>query len=355
MSRHVMERTPRMAPRRAGSAGFSLIEVVIASVLLSLMILAVVTLSISGTDAQEYARRLNRATEVTQDLVDQLRLELVSCVRVFGNDAEGNGNVAMIDLAGAPAPLAGLRLPTVSPNALLRVDTVGSQITGNSLLFSKLVWDDRFVCTSSREYLVDVSRWIYYYLAPESGGPAAGSSSGLNIARVVSEPLIDSASIDRITDPVDQAEVLLHMLTQTPDVNGIVHDRCEVVWRRGGDPVAVGTFRQIDDSDGSLSNSPIGSRPSPWSVLRKDGSAVVGRLAYRHHSIATNFSIPAFGVGKYAVTSLLGAGFPHGFEIQVVGPSSARQILLHLVVASTNRRGQVAYSDMQVVVDSRDL
>lgn len=338
----------------ARTAGFSLIEVVIASVLLSLMILAVSTLSISGADAQEFARRLNRATEVTQDIVDQMRLELVSCVRAFGNDAEGNGNVAMIDLAGAPAPLSGLRLPTVSPNDSLRADTAGAEITGNSLLFSKLAWSDRFVCTSTNEYLVDVSRWVYYYLTPEDGGPVAGSSSGLNLVRVVSEPLVDAASIDRITDPADQAEVLLHLLEQTPDVNGNVHDRCEVVWRRGGDPATVGTFRQIDDSDGSLSDTPIGSRPSPWNVLR-NGEPVVGRLAYRHHSVATNYSLPAYGVGKYGLTSFSGAGFPHGFEIQVVGPSSARQVLLHMVIVSTNHRGQVAFSNMQVVVDTRDL
>jgi hypothetical protein len=36
-------------------------------------------------------------------------------------------------------------------------------------------------------------------------------------------------------------------------------------------------------------------------------------------------------------------GFPHGFEVQVTGPSSARQVLLHLVVASTNRSGHTAW------------
>ena len=58
---------------------------------------------------------------------------------------------------------------------------------------------------------------------------------------------------------------------------------------------------------------------------------------------------------RFGLRSTLGVGFPHGLEVQVVGPSSARQILIHFAVASTNRRGLIAYADQQVVLDVRDL
>lgn len=335
-------------------SGFTLVELVVVSALLGMLVYAVSTLAVSGGEAQEYARRLNRATEITQDLVDQVRTEMVSCVRLFGNNAEGTANLAMLDLAGAPAPLAGLRLPTISPGDSIRPDTVGAEITGNTLFFARLAWTDRFECTSGNEYMVDVYRWNYYYLTPEDGGPAAGSPIGLNIVRIESEPLVDAASIDRIADPTDQAEVLMHLYDGTPDLSGDAHDPCVVVWRRGELPAAAGTFRMIDDSDGSLSASPIGSRPTPWSVLRAEAN-VPGLLSYRHHSVATNFARANFGVGKYAVATTAGAGFPHGFEIQTVGPSNGRQTVLHLVVCSTNRRGQWAWSDVQIVIDTRDL
>lgn len=340
--------------QKNGASGFSMIEVVISSVLLTMMILAVSTLSISGAESQEYAGRLNRTTELTQDILDRMRLELVSSVRTFGNDAEGTGNLAVLDLTGTPAPLAGLRLPTVSATGQVQVDTAGSQITGNQLFFAKLAWSDRFACTSGNEYLVDIYRWVYYYLTPEGGGPVSGSSVGLNLVRVASEPMADASGIDRITDPTDQEEVLEHLFTSSPDALGNVHAKCEVVWSRGGNPATVGTLRQIDDTDWSLSTTPLGTRPDPWRILRSSED-FVSLLSYRHHSIATNFARPAFGVGKYGFVSTTGAGFPHGFEVQVVGPSSARQILLHLVIASTNRRGQTAWSDMRVVVDGREL
>ena len=76
----------RHGQRARAEAGYSMIELVISSVILGMMIYAVTTLSISGGQAQEYARRLSRVTEVTQELIDEMRLELVSAVRVFGNN-----------------------------------------------------------------------------------------------------------------------------------------------------------------------------------------------------------------------------------------------------------------------------
>jgi hypothetical protein len=43
-----------------------------------MLVMAVSTLAVSGGQAQDYARRLTRATEITQDIVDQMRLEMVS-------------------------------------------------------------------------------------------------------------------------------------------------------------------------------------------------------------------------------------------------------------------------------------
>lgn len=336
------------------SAGFSLVEMVISSSLLALMVYAVSSMALSGGQAQEYARRLNRATEITQDIVDRIRLEVVSSVRVFGNDAEGAANLAILNLDGAPTPINQRRLPTVSPMLSLRRDTSGNQITGNSLFFAKLAWSDKFVCTSGNDYMVDVYRWVYYYLTNEDGGPVAGNPVGLNIVRVVSEPMADANGIDRITNVTDKAQVLNHLNDGTPDANGVAHAKCDLVWVRGAMPSVVGTLRQIRDLAGTLVTIPEAGRADPWRIERSE-STIRGLLSYRHHSVATNYSQASFGVGRYGIVSNTNGGFPHGFEVQVVGPSSARQIMLHLVVASTHRTGHWAWSDVQVAVDARDL
>ncbi len=334
-------------------AGHSMVELVVVAALLGVLVYAVSTLSVSGAESQEYARRVSRATEVSHDLIDQMRTDLVSSVRTFGNNTEGNENLDVLDLAGAPVPLSGLRLPTLATGESLRPDTSSSEITGNSLFFTKLAWSDRFVCSSANEYYIDVYRWVYYYLTPEDGGPVAGRPIGLNIVRIESEPLVDAAAIDRITDLADQREVLIHLSTATPDADGDSHPRCEVVWRRGELPSVIGTFRQIDEASWTLSDSPIDPRQDPWQVERSV-DLVTGLLSFRHHSVATNFARANFGVGRYGIMDTTGAGFPHGFEVQVVGPASARQAVLHLVVSSTNRRGQWAWNGVQVVVDTHD-
>lgn len=338
--------------RRSVPAGFTLLELVIAAVLLSMMVIAVSSLSVSGMDAQEFARRQNRATEVNQDLMDQVRLELVSCVRLFGGDVEGDSNLALLDLAGVPQPLADVRLPKISPNEKIRQDTLMNEITGNSLFFTRLAWSDRFRCTSGTDYLVDVYRWVYYYPTPEGAGPMAGSNIGLNFVRVASEPLVDASGVDRITNVLDRMEVLRHLVDATPDVNGKRHSPCQVVWKRGALASVVGTLRQIDPA-GALSDNPTGARPSPWNILRSD-AVVKGLLAYRHHSLATNYCRASFNVGSYSVPVNTGSGFPHGFEVQIVGPTSARQALIHMVLCSTIKRLQPAWSDMQMIVDVRE-
>jgi len=341
------------AINRENAKGFTLVEVIVASVLLLVMIMAVMTLSVSGAESGDYAKRLNRVTELTQDLVDRMRLELVSSVRTFGDDAEGTANLAVFDLAGTPTRLTGSRLPHLAATGSLQKDTSGSQITGNSLFFARLAWSDRFACTSGNQYLIDVYRWVYYYLSPVGSGPTPDRPDGLDLVCVTSEPLVDAAGIDRITDVGDQREVYEHLLYGTSDALGVTHPPCQVVWLRGGDPSVAGTLRQIDESTWTLSDSPLVGRPNPWRVLRSDAD-FAGLLAYRHHSVATIHSQPSFGVGKYGFVTTTGSGFPHGFEVQVIGPSSARQILLHLVAVSTVGR-RPAWSDLRVVVDGREL
>lgn len=341
-----------MTNRAEAQSGFTLVELIVTAALLGGLVYAVSTLSLTGVRSQEYARRLSRATEITHELIDQIRTETMSCARVFGNDAEGIANLALLDLGGAPAPVASRRLPTISSDGTIRPDTAGEEISGNSLFFTRLAWTDRFVCESGQEYLTDVYRWIYYYLTPEGSGPVVGSPVGLNLVRIESEPLVDAASIDRITVVADRADVLQHLLEGTADATGVARAPCEVVWQRGALPSVVGTLRMIGSS-GSLGNVPSGTRPSTWNVLRSE-TAVRGLLSYRHHSVATNFARANFGVGRYSVVDLAG-GFPHGFEVQIVGPATARQVLVHLVIASTNREGQWAWSDVQVVIDAKDL
>ena len=102
--------------------------------------------------------------------------------------------------------------------------------------------------------------------------------------------------------------------------------------------------------------APQPPRSDPWEIeADEDGLSRANLLSYRHHSVATNYARDAMRVGRFSVRDDAGDGFPHGFEVQVVGPTSARQLMVHLVVVSTARRGQTAWSEGSVMVDARDM
>lgn len=336
-----------------GSAGFSLVELMISSVILLMMTYAVTTLTMSGSSAQRYAERVNRVTEIAQDVVDDIRSDMTSSVRIFHNDTLGTAYLNMLDFTGGVTGIS-YRLPALNSTGIFEQETVATPRTGNSIFLARHAWSASYTTTSTNIYQVDVYRLVHYYPAVNGAGPQSGSPFGLNLIKWVSEPLVDGDQIDKITDSTDQAEVLSDLINQAADDDGIVHPRVEVVWLRGEDPTVTGTLRHIQSS-GSLSDNPQAPRASPWAILRDERWSSNSLLSHRHHSIATNFAPASFRVGVFSVVDNTGDGFPHGLETQIVGPSAARQLLVRLVLTSTNLSGHPAHANIQAVMDGRDI
>ena len=342
----------RPATDRRHRGGFSLVEVIISAVILVILVYMVVSLTMSGTAAQKYAERVNRVTEITQDLVDDMRSELTSSVRVFHDDALGNAYLGLLDMSGA-RPAIAFRLPALDANGIFEQEAVGETKSGNALLFARHSWTATYATTSANEYQVDVYRLVHYYLAPEEGGPQPGRATGLNLCKWVSEPLVDGDQVDKISDSTDRTEVLRAIYDGDPDTAGISHPEAEVVWLRGDDPSVTGTLRSIT-STGNLSNSPQSPRTSPWQLLRDIPLSEDSLLYYRHHSVATNYAL-GNRVGRFSQVLTTGDGFPHGFEIQVIGPSAGRQVLVHLSIATTNSNGTKAHCDLRTTAFVQDI
>lgn len=347
-----MQETRCRRPR--AEAGFTLVELVFAAALLSILGYFVTSLMISGGAAQRYAERNSRVTEIGQELVSELRREVTTSVRVLHNDAIGNAYLALLDFSESKTPI-GFTLPTLNATGIFEQEPTSRARTGNGLLFARHAWTANYTASaSSLTYQIDIHRLVLYYPAAEGSGPRAGTPSGLNFVKWVSEPMVDGEGIDRILDPVDQAEVLRNVILRAADDNGVVHPSAEVVWLRGEDPGVVGTLRHIQLT-GTLANTPQPPRATPWQLLRDPTWSIDGMLQFRHYSVATNFAPAGWGVGRFSVPSSSGSGFPHGFELQLIGPTSARQLLIRLVLCSTNNAGHKAFAAVQAIMDARDI
>lgn len=338
--------------------GYTLLEVMISSVILVSMVLVVTSLSKTGSDAERYAARLTRATELCQEVVDDVRRGLSSSVRVFHSDTVGTAYAGILELS-AGAPRITSRLAALRPSGIFEREPTGQTWSGNQLLFARHAWTDTYLATSGRSFSLDVYRVHCYYLRQDGDGLVNGSAVGLNMARFVSEPMADGKQVDAISDPTDKRDVLQLLAAGRTTTNLVlqpnpVHAPIAVVWRMGENPATVGTLRQIDPTF-SLVNNPLPPRNSAWRLQRDTRYSSDGLFYYRHHSVATNWSPPAYGVGQFSQIVATAPGFPHGFELQLIGPAAARQVLIRLCVVSINRAGHRAYARHEIIQDCRDI
>ncbi len=341
--------------RKHLAAGFTLVEMMLASVILIMLVAIVSSLTQTGNQAQTLSRRLTRATEVAQDITDDIRRELTSAVRLMHADPAGAAYVALLDLSGSKPPLT-YRLPTLDEFGIFAKETALTPRSGNALLFARQAWSTVFTppAGTGRTYRIEVYRMVHYYPAPEGAGPQAGRPTGLDLVKWVSEPLADGDEIDQIADPGDQAAVCQHLLLQSPDDNGNVHPRVEVVWLHNADPTVPGTLRHIQVT-GLLDNNPQLPRPPTWQLFREPTFSSNSLLAYRHHSLATIYAPTSYQVGTFSVVSSTSGGFPHGLELQMIGPASARQVLLRLILVDTYLDGHRAHATLQTIIDAREV
>ena len=240
-----------------------MIEMVIATMMLLVLSFLVTSMIMSGTAAQKYSDRLGRATEITQETLDDVARELQEALRLFDDTTLGNAYIARLQAWPEALPIASSRLPRFKVSGYPDKDLAGTEVTGNDFLFVRHAWADTFECTSGNSYSLDVYRIVRYYMKTEGGGPDPANPFGLNLVKWTSEPAVSGTQVDKITDPVDQAEVLKHLHDGSPDVGGVSHTPLNLVWVLAQDPAAAGTFRQIL-AGGTLSGTPWGRLWVSW-------------------------------------------------------------------------------------------
>lgn len=325
-----------------------LIEMTLTSAVLVTLVAVVVQLALRSSYTSTYNASLDRAGTINQEILQRLRSDLVSSVKLFQNDPMGRAYLGVLDMSDATRAIVSV-LPTINPSGLFSPESATAKFTGNTVLFAKYAWTDEYECRSGNRYILEVYRLVRNYLAEAGGGPGSTSRDGLNFCRWVSEPMVDGNQIDQIAVATDRAEILEHLLNATPDVNGGTHARVELVWRPGGHPALPGTLRQIGVG-GFLSNSPLPLRNPDWKILRDPGQSSNGMLDDRQFCVASNRAHSYLGVGSYSAPNT-----GNGFEVQIIGRSGARRILVQLVVVSTHRRGLPAFSSLRMVASTREI
>ncbi|MBI5778034.1 MAG: hypothetical protein HZA49_01070 [Planctomycetes bacterium] len=334
-----------MKTNRKSILGTTFIEMMIAIVCLSAVAIATFEIMTQSQETNDTVNAWNMLTQWGQTAINKVNLDVTQACVLYQNDTLGNGYKADLQSeAGFPA-LATSTLPTIDETGTFSQDSVSdgtSTRTGNAILYatntlpyiSKDPADGGLVTPTRR---VDMYRMVYYYLSPVTQTIGASATS-LRLVKWTSREFADYNQVAAIT-ATERTNFVIELYFD----RGIRH-----LWvpRDTSDTA----FYAIDEY-GGISALPEPSFTIPTGI-DADGNAmvksVIDRLGRGFASLAwnnsTTFRTPDI-VPKFAMGSQAGAGFPHGMEVQIIGPTGARQVLVRLVLAYVvSGAGQNLYS-----------
>jgi prepilin-type N-terminal cleavage/methylation domain-containing protein len=335
---------------RASNRGFSLVELIVVLALIGALVASIVSLALRSQRAQTFAEKNAAATLVAQATLDQIRRDVGSSTRLFQNDSEGNSYLAGMDLTGSGVIIG--KLPKIVSDGIFEKEVSTDLKTGNVLFFVRQERTDRFDRSGSGDFVrTDIYRFILYALRLIPGKDPNRDLDAFDLVRWVSPPVADLSQIESITDPLEQETVCAHLFAGTnPEEPTFPFQQIRYLWKPGADFSIAFESLQFDGK-----RNPVASG---FQVPRDPQRTDLNLLSTRSLAISTNLGGAPRGIGAFGILDPSGDGFPHGFEVQVVGPASARQVLAHLVFVNNVRaqdNSKRVWINFQTVVETRDL
>ncbi len=302
----------------ASRRGVTLLEMMIVLSLFSFMAYCVMSLVNSSMVLTAHSESWAGLTEWGQQGVNRISEDLPATRRIFNDDLRGNLYLAALEPPVTHPVLGGIHLPITKDPGTFHADVVGAEQTGNCLLLCKQQPIFATVLLSGVTRRVDVYTIVFFYPSPVARpmGPYARS---LILARWESIEFADYGELMSLTAS-DRAEVVSSLRT----VRGVTW-----LWDVSKDPnqafYGTNVFGIVD--------------AVPTATFKPPGASnqnLIPHLGLGFASLAwnrTNATWIPQRVPMYAIANAVGDGFPHGFEVQVIGPTGSRTILLRLTLA----------------------
>ena len=309
------------APRRYVGGpirgGTTLVEMMIVIACFSVVALATYEVVMRTNLDSAHLNAWNQLTQWRQNVIHQTDAELTQSRYIYQNDALGTAYLNKLEADVNFPILATSLLPLIDPTGTFHQDSVVTR-TGNVVLYVKeaapFVGD-----ADGTTRRVDIYYMGCYYLSP-GGQPVGGKSTSLRLIKWQSREFADYNQVMAISQPVARTAFVVNLYTN----RGIRY-----LWLPHNTPATA--FYAIDEF-GDIAGAP----DAAYTIQKNTAESMISDIGSGYASIAWNrgndFWVPDI-VPKFALVSVSGDGFPHGFEVQIIGPSSARQILIRIVLA----------------------
>ena len=337
--------------------GTTLVELLIVFVIVSVAWAAFLIVTVEGVYDLEYVKAMNLVTEWNQAITSHITDDVVTAKQFFEDDAVGTDYFDALSLDPESSPLSTTRLPTIDETGDLGADTPGDEKTGNGLFFAKViapfVATVPYTDTETYTYRINVYRLVTYYLTWRYKEDIGRGEGTLDLVRWSSRPVADYSQIMSIDDPdpsdgVDPREEMVAAFVEEYNSTWL--------WDSGEE--VDDAFYECDadgDIDAHATNNMIIPQDPDEGIQSLIPSGVTGT---KHASICFNRSVPGWDTGpivpQFGIEDDVSEGFPHGFEVQIVGPSGAREVLVRLALAKGTSRHVVA-RDFMSILTTRDF
>ena len=338
-------------------SGTTLIELMIVMVLISVGWMAFLLVAVETVHDYDFFMALNLLARWNQKIVNDVRDDTLAAKQYFENDSRGIAYFNALFKDPGSLPVDSLRLPVIDDTGELGIDSPADPRTGNSLFFVKtltpFVATVPYTATETYTYRVNLYCFVLYYLTLRQDERIADRRGTLDLIRWRSRPVADYTQIMAIEDPdgadiIDpRAEIVAAFVTQ--------HDSTWL-WSTAED--VANAFYECDEY------GQINASPEPDMVIPQDPdeglqSAIPATpTRAKRASVGFNSTRAGWDTGPtvpiLAMEDPTGDGFPHGFEVQICGPSGSREILVRMVLAKGTSR-KIITREFAAVLTTRDF
>lgn len=318
--------------------GMTLVEMVVVMACFSVVAIGAYEIISQMQVSNDQMTGWNNLTQWSQRAIDEIQLEVTQGRTFYQNDTFGQSYQAKLQLDEAYPVFTTTRLPLIDVNGTFHQDTAPSTRTGNALLFVRECAPYVGLDGGGNTRRIDVYSFCYYYLS-EANHSIGNKPTSLRLIRWKSSEFADYNQVMAIT-ATDRTGLVDNLY----NARGIRH-----LWISQNLPNSAFYPLDIDDDGrGDTDGDHIWENPDGGYVIQRNTSAsVIGSLGLISASVSwnqeTQFWTPDV-VPKFAVADLTGVGFPHGFEVQAIGPTAARQVLVRLVLAYFVSMNQTLFS-----------
>jgi hypothetical protein len=290
----------------------------------------------------------------TQTAVNKIALNLTATKRLFQNTASDNAFLALV--TPNPAAIAGSVLPAINDGASMSPSssTFVASAVGNSLFFVSLdtgpfVTNPQIAdsIASLHTIRIDSYHFNYYYLA-QNASPIVGGGGQLMLQEWHSFSVADYNQVAAWTNATLQSNL----------VKALYNAGFRYAWDSSQSATASAFYSLGSGGALTLAAAPaltanVTNASLASGAMIKLTTGILGS-GYRYGvspNTSGSFSLP-YAVPQFGTAS---GQFPSGFEIVAVGSSSARQILIRLVVAAQGAfKGNIANQQI-TVASARDI